>query len=129
MDENKISFRTMKLNEYEDAVVYRIPCDCQDSECDVILNFEIDKKINAIYITFYKTIHWSSYWMPKDKSWLGKLMFRIKESLKMLFTGHIQMQGDMVILDPKHIEAFEMAIKEGKEYLMKKIEENKKQNK
>ena len=112
-----ISSKVMKTNEFDDAVYYRVACECGSDEHDVTIEFEKLPDIDdMIFLNFYKKIYWSSNWKSND-NWLRNIWFRIKGSLKILFLGYLELEGDFIIKGEEHIDSFTEALKEGKSYI------------
>lgn len=111
------SYRTMKTNEFGNAVFYRIACDCGSNEHDLHIEFEKDPEIpEMIFLNFYKKLEWSSYWGDDDK-WYKNLRNRIKGALKILFKGYIEVEESFILGGEEHIDSFIKALEEGKQYL------------
>jgi hypothetical protein len=113
-----ISKNVMKTNEFEDSIYYRAACDCGSNEHDVTIEFERDNDIpSMIFLNFYKKIAWSSHW--GNLNWFSQIWKRIKCSLKILFTGYVELE-ETFILSENNIEYFIKALIEGEEYLKNK---------
>jgi len=112
MPDNKI----MKTHEFDEAIFYRASCDCGSPDCDLTLELEKDKDLQMIFLNLYKNLAWSSYWGSGDV-WYINLWRRIKCALKILITGHIQVEETFVFRDIEQIEHFTNAINEGIEKL------------
>ena len=114
-----ISKNVMKTNEFEDSIYYRAACTCGDSDHDITIEFEWNDDIpSMIFLNFYKNIAWCSHW-GNNLSWYEKLWKRIKASLKILFTGYIELE-ESFILSEDNIEPFIKALIEGEEYIKQK---------
>jgi len=114
---DKLSYRVMRTNEFPDqqSVFYRISCDCDDAEHDMMIEFEFDRGIMEIFL--YKTFYWKHYYAWCH--WYEKIWKRISASARILFGGYIEMQGDLLIVEEEHIDAFIEALQEGKGKLKK----------
>jgi hypothetical protein len=112
-----ISKNVMKMQEWDTEVWYRIGCDCTGEDCSAEINFEFDKELGYIDINFYKKVMWNDSWgqNPFYKRWWA----RIKASLRILFTGYIEMEGNFMIQDIDHMESFIEALEEGKQKILK----------
>lgn len=111
------SYRTMKTNEFKDAIFYRVACDCGSDEHDLHLEFEKDPEIpEMIFLNFYKQLAWSSYWRDDDK-WYKNIWCRIKGATKMLFKGYITVEESFILRGKEHIDSFIEALEEGKQYI------------
>jgi hypothetical protein len=111
-----ISKNVMKTNEFEDSIYYRVACSSDDH--DIIIEFEKDEKIpSMIFLNFYKNIAWCSHW--GNLNWFQRTWKRITGSLKMLFTGYVELQ-ETFILSEDNIKPFIEALIEGNEYIQSK---------
>ena len=114
---DKISYGVMKTNEYGNEIIYRVMCDCGEGEHDVSVSIEYDKDINMLQLAFYKRICWCSRFGVTK--WYEKIWKKLSCSLKMLFTGYIELEEELLIRDKKHIDNFISALIDGKELLSK----------
>jgi len=105
----------MRVNKFDDSIVYRVACHCGSDEHDVTIELEKDEEIpSMVFLNFYKKIGWCSHW--GNLNWFERVWKRIKCSFLMLFTGYVELQEDF-ILSEDNIEPFIEALKEGKEYI------------
>lgn len=121
-----IAKNVMKVNEWDTEVWYEIGCICTGDDCRSQIAFEIDKEFNHIDIIFYKKVMWADYW--GNNPFYVKWWKRFKASLRILFTGYIELEGDFMIQDIDHLEAFIEALDEGKQKMLKLKEEHKNGN-
>lgn len=117
-----ITRKVMQLYETKDVVVYRVACDCIDPKCDAVVEIEWDSKLNVVSLSIYKKMTVRYIWGLD--SWLEDLWNRLKIAVKILFTGYLETEGNMLFLERKHLEMFLHAIKEGI-LKMKKVERGK----
>lgn len=110
------SYRVMKTNEFEDAVFYKIACDCGSDNHDLHFEFEKDPDLDFIYLNMYAKLEWSSYWNYEDK-WYKNFWCRIKGAFKMLFKGYIEVEESLILRGEEHINSFIEALEEGKQYV------------
>jgi hypothetical protein len=109
----------MKTDEFNDSIFYRAACSCGSNKHDIMIEFEYDEDIpSVIFLNFYKNIVWCSHW--KNLNWFGRVWKRIKCSLKMLFTGYIELEESFIIEGEEDINAFIEALIEGKVYIKSK---------
>jgi hypothetical protein len=80
----------MKTGEWSDADAYRVACDCHDHEhdLDVWIEVETDKEVDDVTVTLYKELY-SPVWESGFN--------RIRESLKLLFTGSTRVAGSIIM--------------------------------
>ena len=102
----------MKLEEAKNFVVYRAACDCSDSDCDMTIEMEIDE--GFLILTLYKKLRWASHW--NCKNWFHNIWLRIKASMKMLFTGYIEVEESFIMKEDQ-LNDFIGALIEGEKKL------------
>jgi len=112
-----ISNRIMKLHEFEDCIVFRSACSCNDKSHDLWISVELDEENHLLNIVF--TANVSIYWDLYDiKDSLIKrivkiyknVFYRIKKSFKLLFTGYLEMETGFIMDDENSIKDFLDAI-------------------
>jgi hypothetical protein len=129
------SWGVMKEREYKNSVWYRLACNCQDPEDDAHIEIEIDKDVQMMTLTFgrrFRIFYNSSYTdevFEKIKNWVRSMKWRLSLVIKMLFTGYIKIDSELIILDVKHIDSYIKALQEGRDYCFKRAEENKSKDK
>ena len=98
----EISYRVMKTLDLPDqgCVFYRIACSCGDNKHDMDIEFEWDDGIMEMFL--YKTFYWKDYYACFP--WYCKIWKRISASLKLMFGGYVEMQGDILIMEEEHID-------------------------
>ena len=112
-----ISYRAMKVDEWEDAVFYQVSCDCGDGGHDLHIEFERDPKLpDMIFLNFYKKLMWSAHWRDKDNGFRN-IWHRFVGALGMLFKGYIEIEETLVLQGEEHIDSFIGALQEGKQYV------------
>lgn len=122
--------KVMLIEEYSEGSTYwRIPCDCGDKEHDIELMFDVDDdgfaSLNLSgHMGFYQSSWYSNEpWYERLWDWRRRMWRRVKASAAMLFKGHYQMDGD-VILTKDGIAGLRYALDEGERLMDVKIEEN-----
>lgn len=118
-----IAKKVMKLDEFKDAVFYRVACDCTSSDCDLTFEMEWDEEFDMITLGMYEDLRWSSHWVDYDKFgwWWRDKWLRLKVALRVLFTGYIKVEGWLILQGEEHVGTFIEALQEGK----KKVSEGK----
>jgi len=123
--EKEISYRTMKTHEFDDAVFYRVACQCGDQKCDLVLEIEYDKECESINLNMSKLLaasaHWGRDWDYFDfiRVWGNK----VKLCLKIIFKGYIEVSETTMIQGEEHINGFISALQQGKKFIVGKEEE------
>lgn len=90
----------MKCVEYDDAIRFRIGCDCGATDHD--LDIWAEQDTNGITtIMFSQTTHtqyWRTYFKHNSRFyWLNDLLNRIMIAGKVLFSGHVETNSDFVV--------------------------------
>ena len=102
--------KLMLVTEHGDGSSWwRIACDCGSKDHDCELLFEKDSD-GLLSLTLYKDVY-NGDWQSTDRGFFSKLWWRIKVATRVLFTGYIEMTGD-IVLDHGGIEAMQTAIQE-----------------
>lgn len=117
---DKISTGVMKTYESKNFVMYRAMCDCQDGDHDATISFEYDKEFNEVELHFYKKTAWCTNW---NDPWYKSAWRRIRDSLKMLITGYIELDDDFLIRDQEHIDNVITAMIDGRVMMRRTQEE------
>lgn len=109
-------YRVMRTHEFNDAIYYRVTCDCGEPRCDLTLEFEHDKEIGYISLNIYKNLiasaHWGGCWNHFDfiRVWKNK----IKIIFTIIFKGYVEVCEGTLLKDIEHIDNFIKALEEGK---------------
>lgn len=102
MIENKI----MKIDEG----FYRYACSCGDPTCDLSLYFENNKE-QYITLNMYKTLTVSDFCYTDN--WFVSIFKRISLAIKLLFTGELKAEGELVITSEEDIRSLINGLNEG----------------
>lgn len=105
-----------KIYESETTQIYRTSCDCMSDEHIVTIVLENDRGFKTMsfnYKCYLKGYHIGRKYCDTFKEWffdyakyiLESIIYRIKTSLKVLFTGYVEMDGDFIFRDSKQILA------------------------
>lgn len=114
INDDTISNGIMKMHEFDNEVLYRIACDCGADEHDATISIEYDKEINYLSLRFWKKVCWCPNW---ENKWYNKIWKRITGTLKMLFTGYVELEEDFLIREDDNIKDFITALIEGRQKL------------
>lgn len=107
----------MKLNTYNNksdiSAWYKTSCACGSDNHDCTIVLEKDKEHPVdVSMVFYKKISWADYYGKSNI--IARMLKRIQCSLKILFTGYIELEEDFIFHNEQHIDNFIEAMKEGK---------------
>ena len=80
----------MKTSEYEDAVSFRVACDCHDNrhDVDVWIEVERDDEVHDITVTFYREL---------DTPWWETRFNRFREAWNILAHGRSRFSGSLIL--------------------------------
>lgn len=106
-----LSYKIMKIEEFDDAVFYRIACECGSKEHDFDLWLEYDEDINDISMIISKEVYWSACYTSWP--WYEKIWKRFLAVIKLTFCGHLKMEADVLFNKPEHIKGFIEALNGG----------------
>jgi len=120
-----ISKRIAELNRLDDLIIYRAICSCSQEKHDLTIHLEKDTEFDLLLLTFYVNLSIDEYFSlwEKDnfkgklKKFIHILWIRIKLSLKVLFTGYIEIEQEFIIDDKDQIDSLVKSLEEGKSYL------------
>jgi len=105
--------RLMEVNSYEDGdSMWRVSCNCGESDHDVSLWFEADRDIMSVTLNLSMQVGFYPKWDEGIGAWFDDKVERVKLAAKVLFTGYATMQGE-VILDKDGVRAMQEALKKG----------------
>jgi len=111
------SKRIMKMSEGDSYVFYRLSCSCGDSEDDIDLELSHDDDIfEMVNIDMYGDFKWCYCNDPFHV----RMWKRITGSLRLLFTGHVEMHHGLIIQGEDHINDFIVALEEGLDKIKQK---------
>lgn len=102
----------MKTSEYDDAVSFRVACDCHDNlhDVDVWIEVERDDEVHEITVTFYREL---------DTPWWEKGFNRFREAWRILVHGRSRFSGSL-IMRPEAADHLCAAIQTSVQRLQKK---------
>lgn len=112
--------RIMKLYAFDKSIWYRVACMCGSEYCDLTLELE-DSGHGQIHLNMYKQLRASAHWGFTGKwGWFDFLRVftnKIRMCFVIMFKGSIEVSESLIINDPKHLDEFVEALKDGQEYL------------
>ena len=105
--EKEISKGVMLVRQWERSILYRVMCDCGDSEHDSTIEFEIDKKLGMLFLLFHKDVEYCHYDFnaPFDMK-LRNFLDRFRAAFRLIFTGYLKMNAEFLLKDLDHIDSF-----------------------
>ena len=110
----KISYRVMKTDEFNNSVFYKVECDCRSDDhiLGVEISLEHGKEISSmLFLTFYKKLQWTSWWQA---DWFYERWWKkAKLVCAVLFNGYIELDSDIILQGEEHIQGFIDAVNEG----------------
>lgn len=117
--------RISELNRLDDLIIYRANCSCSEKEHDLTIHLTSERKFDLLSLTFYVNLLISerfNLWeketkFEKIKKFAQTLYNRLKLSLKLLFTGHIELEQEFIIDNKDQINGLIDALEEGKKLL------------
>ena len=110
--------KVCKLSEGKNSIDYAVHCDCGSTDHTCTICFEANKDFGYSVQFFYDLCYVGAFY---DSNKLFKLWRRIKDALRLVFIGYIELQGDFVIREPEHFDNFIEALKEGREFMDNKV--------
>ena len=91
----------------------RFICGCTDSGCDVHIDCEYNTEDDELVLMFYKKLKWHESYMTEKNTFFERLSDRLsgyKErfivACRVLFTGYIDVESDILIHGEKDINSF-----------------------
>ena len=96
----------------EDSMWYVLHCGCGDRDHSALINIDCDD--GTIWLNFYKDL---AYFPPYYVGPIGKLWHRIRATIRLLFTGYIEVNESMLMVDEDHIDNLIDALIESRNYL------------
>lgn len=115
---SNLSTNICKTNEFEDSIFYHSVCGCSSSDhCHEIM-LEVDKDGYYIACTIYQDLFWMERGMCD--TWYKSLWFRVRNSVKYLFTGHVRMSGEHIFQKEQHMKDYANALLNGVDRLNEK---------
>lgn len=118
----------MLLGEWDSAIMYRVACDCKDSEHDVTIDMEFDKRLGMIFLQLYADVEYCHYDIDASAFEKFRNYWRtVKAAFRLVFTGYLKTNTEFLLQDLDHIDSFIALLKRGRTLCAKQQEEFKKQ--
>lgn len=110
----------MVLEDSKKWVMYRVACDCGDSDHDLTLDIEYDD--GFVVVNIYGKVLWSAYF--GGHGFFRRQWEKIKACFKIIFKGYIEMEEGLLLRNEEHINNVARALLEGRKQVAKFNEEN-----
>lgn len=111
----------MQVFETPDLVHYKLNCNCGSDDHISTIEIEVDKEFHDMNLNFYKKMVWTSHW--GDIPWYQRIWKRLTCSIKVLFTGWVELEESVLIYGEDNINSFIEALEEGKQIIKKGLED------
>lgn len=112
--ESKFKRGVSLMHRFNNSLWYSVECSCGSKECNTKIEVELDEH-GFILLHFYRDVDFN-HW--KYDNMLFNFLYRCKEAIKLIFTGHLTSSSDFVLTDEEHIKNFAEAILEGRQYCL-----------
>jgi hypothetical protein len=88
----------MKAKEWEDFVMYRIGCDCMDSDHDMEVWASSVGGFHSINLSYkMRSRMQRKFFESEILGWLNDLLHRVVMAAEILLTGHVETHGEFVL--------------------------------
>jgi hypothetical protein len=104
----------MKMKEWEDAVYYRVACDCGSDDHDMSIWAETNGVHDCYEIRFGTMMVANTYrtrFYSKWLQWLNVPVDRVAIALRVLFTGRVEMHHEFV-LGKENVQGLRVALQD-----------------
>ena len=129
-EREKAAYKVALMYDTPTSKTYQLLCNCGDPEHNWVVDIELEKQgplagpMVTIYGDMYYYESWYSGYSPGD-IWRRITMYwkRWGAVLRLLFTGYLKMNTDLLILDEKHLDSFIGILEEGRAHCLRKKNE------
>lgn len=97
----------MKVGEYDNSIFYRLACGCGSTDHDTFI--ELEKDDGDVWMNMYSKLEYPS--------WYRSIFRRLKDSLKIIFKGNVDIESSLYFKNEEHILSFIESLKEGMNYV------------
>lgn len=124
--QSKFKMGVSRQANFSDSVCYKIDCDCGNSDCAISMWMEYNKECNSIFLHMYQNTKFDS-WRYSDNGFINmikRIIYKWKQAIRLIFTGEISLEGELVLINLDHINSVIEALQEGRDYCieLQKIE-------
>lgn len=119
-----------ELAEYHEGdKVWRTTCSCMGDD-HITFTVATDDEYPAVYLEMYVDVgdRYRVWEEEKPFRWFKCMWARVKVACRVIFIGHVTMNGNFLFRGEKQIDAFTDTIQGHKKYMLAKIEERKTNN-
>jgi hypothetical protein len=113
-DRKMVSRNIMKSREYKDSIIYKASCGCG---CETYeLNVEYIKEIGEVALFIWADLNYNeraSDCYSYDSPWYRRTWVRIRDALKLFFTGRLHVQAEFLFEDEESIRDYLKALEAG----------------
>ena len=110
--------------DIEDSIFLRASCSCMGDDCSHTLDLEYDKYdksddfpiIDLVNLHIYGKMYYKEYHSYCNP--LIRLWYRLRDGIKLIFGGYIEMQYDFLFQGEKHINDYIEALQEAKKEII-----------
>ena len=90
-----------KTGDFHDAIFMQSICDCNDPDHghSIIVEFDPEEEIDIITCSIYQTLEWAQYRKMYEPPMHVRLWHRIKNAVKYVFTGSVQVEGHHIFTE------------------------------
>ena len=116
--QSKFKMGVSRQSNYSDSICYKIDCDCGNSDCGISMWMKYNKECNSIFLSMYQNTKFDS-WRYSDNGFINmikRIIYKWKQAIRLIFTGEISLEGELVLINLDHINNVIEALQEGRDY-------------
>lgn len=125
--QEKAAYKVALAYTTKSSRTYQLLCNCGDPEHNWTVDIELDKEWGPQVTIYGDMYYYESYSYGNFFSdlWVRITNFkrRLGAVIRLLFTGYLKMNTDLLIMDEKHLDSFMGILEEGRELCWPKKEE------
>jgi hypothetical protein len=124
--QEKAAYKVALMYDTPESKTYQLLCNCGDPEHNWVVDIELDKQWGTQVTIYGDVYYYDNYYIGEFPSnlWQRITMYwkRLGAVIRLLFTGYLKMNTDLLILDEKHLDSFIGILEEGRAYWLKRKE-------
>jgi hypothetical protein len=101
------------VSDFEDTIIYKAHCSCLDDNDIHTLVLEIDPSFDDITMILYAKVAIDEYYNRSDIILPLRILWRIKNAIKILFTGHLDLEASYLFTDEQAVHDYIKALEYG----------------